>query len=97
MNDKKGVNVYDYSNQTFIFSLSSMKKFDQIEPNKKKAIYNWEHFGPNFGDGNIRLKENLEDGDCYSNFSCSFIKKEKELIGNDHFLTKELEIFKVIY
>ena len=34
---KKEYNIYDESNQTFLFSLNLMKKFDMI--NKKKSCY----------------------------------------------------------
>lgn len=94
----KGVSVYDFSNQTFIFSLNTMKKYDLIDPNKKKAIYNWVEYGPNFGDGNIRLKKNLNLGESCSHNYCSFINNDyNELTGSQNFYTKELEVFKVIY
>ena len=94
----KGVSVFDYSNQTFIFSLNKMKKYDLIDPNKKKAIYNWDEYGPNFGNGNIRLNKNLNTGESHSHGGCSFINNDHyELTGFQNFYTNELEVFKVIY
>ena len=94
----KGVSVFDYSNQTFIFSLNSMKKYDLIDPNTKRAIYNWSEYGPNFGNGNIRLNANLNSGESLSHDACSFINNDKfELVGYKNFYTNELEVFKVLY
>lgn len=98
VNDLKGISEYDYSNQTFIFSLNARKKYDLIDPNNKKAIYNWIKYGPNFGNGNIRFWSNLNEGICFDNFKCSFIDNgQKELIGEEAFINEELEVFKIIY
>ena len=97
-NDKNGKEVYDNSNQTFIFSLKSMKKYDLIEPNKNAAIYNYSEYGPNFRIGNIRLDTNLNKGDSYSTPLCSFIQDcQSELTGDENFETEELEVFQVRY
>ena len=75
-----------------------MKKYDLIDPNKKKAIYNWDEYGPNFGNGNIRLNKNLNTGESHSHSGCSFINNDHyELTGFQNFYTNELEVFKVIY
>ena len=96
-NDEKGIEVYDHSNQTFIFSLNSMKKYDLIDPVKKRAIYNWEEYGPNYGNGNIRLGSNLNEGKSFTNCNCSFINNDShELVNDKNFKTAELEVFKVI-
>ena len=96
--NKKGVILYDQSNQTFIFSLNLMKKYDLIDPKKKRAIYNSKDNGPNFGNSNIRVNNNLNDGTIYDDSSCSFIVNgKKELIGKDKFSIEELEVFKIMY
>ena len=96
--DKKGKIEMDYSNQTFIFSFKTMKKYDLIAPNERKALFNVISFGPNFGGGNLRLEKNLNFGVTNSNSKCSFIDNdENELTGKNQFETKELEVFKVLY
>jgi hypothetical protein len=85
-NDEGGKKVYDSSNQTFIFSLNSMKKYDLIDPNINYAIYNYSGYGPNFGNGNIRLNDNVNYGDSFSYGHCSFINDgSKELLVDNHF------------
>ena len=97
MNDAKGIEAYDFSNQSFIFSLNSMKKYDLINPKKNRAIYNWEKYGPNFGNGNIRLNSDLNLGESYTNKNGSFINDNTKFIDKDSFETNELEVFQVIY
>ena len=92
--------IYDESNQTFIFSLNLMKKYDMIN-NKGKAIY-CDSRGPNFGACDIGLSYNLKNGESYANKQCNFLSNNNlELTGgkgiNDTFKTEEFEVFKVIY
>ena len=47
---KNGDQLYDKSNQTFIFSLNLMKIYNMINIEKKGAIYcESKFYGPNFG------------------------------------------------
>ena len=73
LNWKKGGGLFiDESNQTFIFSLNSLKKFDLI--NKSKfAIYCKGDYGPNFGDCDLALKENMKEGKSFANKHCNFL------------------------
>ena len=64
---------------------------------KKRAIYNWEEYGPNFGNGNIRLQKNLNYGNSFTNKNGSFINDNTKFIEKDSFETNELEVFQVIY
>ena len=96
-----GNKIKDPYNQTFIFSLNLNKKYNLINGDKP-AIKCSKEFGPNFGNDDIELKINLKEGLCYADNSCSYIcNGVTELTGEkrkeDHFETKELEVFKVSY
>ena len=89
----------DESEQTFIFSLNLMKKYDMLN-NGDYAIYNDE--GPWFGDCDFGLKKNMKEGETYANESCNFLSDSNlELTGgkgeSEYFETEELEIYKVIF
>ena len=97
-----GGEIYDNSNQTFLFSLNLMKKYDLINYKKNYAIYNAYSTGPNFGASDFSLNSNMKEGITYANSVCSFFSNNNlEIIGekgsNQKFLTEELELFKVIY
>ena len=89
----------DESEQTFIFSLNLMKKYDMISKDGY-AIYSDE--GPWFGDCDFGLKKNMKEGETYANESCNFLSDSNlELTGgkgeSEYFETEELEIYKVIF
>ncbi len=91
----------DETNQTFIFSLNLIKKYDLININNY-AIRSSEDRGPYFGLSDIRLNENMKGGDTYANFNSNFLSQNNlELTGGlgDHekFETKELEVYSVIF
>ena len=91
----------DESLQTFIFSLNSMKKYDLIHRDDY-AITCSINQGPNFGNWNFMVEEDMKQGKIYANENCTFIYNNiLELTGgkgeNDTFETKELEVFKVKY
>ena len=93
--------ILDPNNQTFIFSVDLKKTYNLAKLNNQ-AIKCYKEYGPNFGNDDIQLKKNLTEGVCYADSSCNFICDGKtELTGgqknNDNFVTKELEVFKVIY
>ena len=56
--DDSGVK-YDKNNQTFIFSLNLMKKYDMID-NKKQAIYCRSDYGPHFGGRDFSIESNMK-------------------------------------
>ena len=98
--NNNGNQLYDKSNQTFIFSLNLMKIYNMIS-NEREAIY-CDNSGPNFGLSDFDLQENMKTGETYANEYCNFLSNENlELTGGkgDHesFETEELEIYKVIY
>ena len=95
----KGIN--DPDKNTFIFSLNCKKKYNMIKENNW-SIYCQKNNGPNFGNSDFYLKENMKNGGTYANKDCSFLKDNNlELTGgngnNEDFETEELEVYKVIY
>ena len=96
-----GKNLNDTSNQTFIFSLNSLKSYN-MKSTSKKAIQCFKGKGPTFGDSDIRVNENMTQGKSYANSCCNFLADKKlELIGSigdsEEFNIDEIEIYKVIY
>ena len=87
----------DESNQTFLFSLNTIKKYDLINT-KKYAIHITE--GPYFGANDLQLKSNMKNGISYANNNCNFLSNNLELTGGkgeyENFETEELEVYKVI-
>ena len=91
----------DETNQTFIFSLNLQKKYDLINKNNQ-AIINSSKKGPNFGNCDFLLYENMKQGKCYSNKFSNFLSNNNlELIGDKgdsgSFDTEEVEVFKILY
>ena len=68
--NNKGGNQFDESNQTFIFSLNLVKKYDMISTKKKSLKFNSN--GPVFGDCDIEILQNMKQGYSYANSSCIF-------------------------
>ena len=96
----KNVEVYDKMNRTFIFSLNLMKKYNMID-NKKRAI-TCKNTGPVFGDWDFGLDYNIKYGSSYANSCSNFLSDNNlDLTGgkgdNDTFITKEFEVYKVLY
>ncbi len=88
----------DETNQTFIFSLNLMKKYDLIKK-KEEAIR--ASSGLNFGNSDIFLGINLKEGQTYANKNCNFLSNNNlELTGgkgeSEHFETEEFEVYKII-
>ena len=93
--------IYDKSNQTFIFSLNLLKKFDMIDKNKYAILFS-DSYGPQFGDLDFALKRDIKEGLTFANPFCNFLSDNNlELTGgkgdNEQFVTEELEIYKVIF
>ena len=98
--DIKGNKKYDESDQTFIFSLNLMKKYDMIDKDNKKAIYCTKDYGPCFGDSDFSLEENMKNGKTYANNTCNFLSNNNlELTGgkgnSENFEVEEFEFYKV--
>ena len=96
-----GKKYYDESNQTFIFSLDLMKKYDMIDK-KKQAIYCDINLGPEFGGNDFSLGKDMKKGETYANEYCNFLSnKNLELTGGnkerESFEVDELEVFRIIY
>jgi len=96
----KGGNQYDKSNQTFIFSLDLLKKYDMTNINKNSVRFN--SGGPVFGDNDIKILENMKQGNSFANINCNFLSNGNlELIGgkgnSGNFEIEELEVYRAIY
>ena len=99
--NNEGGCINDKSNQTFIFSLNLKKKYNMNKQNGY-GIDCYPDYGPNFGNCDFYLKENMKEGATYANNNCNFLSnKNLELTGGkgDHedFETEEFEVYKVIY
>ena len=97
----EGDGIIDKSNETFIFSLNLMKKYDIIDQNKR-AITCSKNYGPNFGARDFSLDQNMKRGATFANSSCNYLSNNNlELTGGkgetETFETEELEVYKVIY
>ena len=97
----QGSGTMDETNQTFIFSLNLKKKYNMLKKDGY-AIYCTKRYGPNFGDCDFDLKENMKTGESYANSNCNYLSNYNlELTGGkgDHedFETEELEVYKVTY
>ena len=73
----------DGNNQTFIFSLDLMKKFDMLNK-EKAAIYCDKLKGPIFGASDINIQSNMKKCVTYAN-------------KYTNFLANNFEVFKIIY
>ena len=91
--------ICDNSNQTFIFSLNLMKKYDMI--NNQRAIF-CDSRGPCFGGEDFDLGYDMKKGITYAQEGCSFLSNNNlELTGgkggSEYFETEEFEVFKLLY
>ena len=93
--------IGDTSDQTFIFSLNSSKKFD-INDKEKSAIKFDLNNGPSFGNGDIIVYQNMKEGKTYANEKSTFLEDNNlELIQQEgeqqSFNIQEIEVYRVIY
>ena len=99
--DNNGRNKVDKDNQTFLFSLDLLKKYDLIDKNKT-AIYCCKGYGPYFGGRDFSIEKNMKKGETYSNRDTNFINNNNlDLTGgkgnNEYFEIDNFEVFKVLY
>ena len=99
--NNEGKLLIDESDQTFIFSLNLMKKYNIINK-KEPAIRCHKNYGPYFGNCDFGLHKDLKEGEVYANSSCNFLSNNNlELVDKkgekSSFNTKDFEVFKVIY
>ena len=89
--------TYIESKNIFLFSLNLKKKYPPRE--KFGVIYNLSSKGPSFGYGNdISISDQclVMESKCYSPVSFGNLQKRNEFNGgNERFIVKELEVFKV--
>ena len=93
--------INDESMATFIFSLNLNKKFDIIDK-EKNAIKNDENNGPNFGNGDIIVYQDMTEGKTYANEKSTFLRDNNlALIEREGkqgtFNIDEIEVYKVIF
>ena len=93
--------IVDESMKTFIFSLNLNKKYDLFNNDDNAIKLNVDN-GPNFGNGDIIIYQNMKGGKLYANDKSSFVKDNNlELIdkkGEQQTINiKEIEVYQVIY
>ena len=99
--DITGVDKKDENNQTFVFSINLMKKYDLINKEKSAICCNKE-YGPSFGVSDFFIESNMKKGETYANEITNFISNNNlELTdsegNNEIFNVDNFEVFKVIY
>ena len=99
--DITGIDKIDENNQTFVFSLNLMKKYDLINKEKSAICCNKE-YGPSFGVSDFFIESNMKNGETYANEITNFISNNNlELTdsegNNEVFNVDNFEVFKVIY
>ena len=91
--------ICDKDNQTFIFSLNLMKKYDMIN-RENSAIQCNRFYGPYFGVCDFGIRADMKKGNSYANSKCNFLSGNNlELTGgkgeNEIFDVENFEVFKV--
>ena len=91
--------ICDKDNQTFIFSLNLMKKYDMIN-SENSAIQCNRFYGPYFGVCDFGIRADMKKGNSYANSKCNFLSGNNlELTGgkgeNEIFDVENFEVFKV--
>ena len=99
--ESKISNKIDKNDQTFLFSLNKMKKYDMINK-EKRAIYCNANNGPYFGGRDFSIESNMKEGEIFANQHTNFlVNNNLDLTDGkgDHesFEIEDFEIFKVIY
>ena len=100
--ESDGADKIDDNNETFIFSLNLMKKYDMIKK-EKGAIHCQKNNGPYFGGFSARdfsIEKNMKKGETYANEYSNFLSnKNLDLTGGkgngETFDIEEFEIFKI--
>ena len=73
--DSNDVTKKDESNQTFLFSLNLMKKYNMIKKGGNGIICSSEE-GPRFGCDDFHLKSNMKKGRSYANEKYNFLSNK---------------------
>ena len=93
--------IIDTSDQTFIFSLNLGKKYDLNDKEKSSIKFDLNN-GPCFGNGDIIVYQNMNEGKTYANEKSSFLDDNNleiiQLEGEQQgFNIQEIEIYRVIF
>ena len=78
---------------TFLFSLNDMKKFERL--NNNKAMYDGSNYGPIFGNTwDLYINSTMTSGGEHYNSKSVFLQKY-EFSDNGSFNVKEIEVFQI--
>ena len=99
--DNESQDKYDIDNQTFIFSLNLMKKYDMIN-RKEVAISCHYSYGPIFGNNDFGIKSFMKTGFTKANRKTNFLfNNNLELTGgegqSEKFNVENFEVFRVFF
>ena len=93
--------MYDLKNQTFLFSLNPLRKYDLKD--KQCIAIKCEHdYGPIFGNMDLYLNKEFTKGVIYSNNNSSFVSfSVLDILGENkdkaNFNVKDIEMLRVNY
>jgi hypothetical protein len=90
---------YGYDNDSFVFSITRLKKYPKYEHDKSCSIWRYKNYGPCFS-YDLFFKENSMNKVSFSqkNYSIpkDFIDKGKTIVNKDYIILDALEIYEII-
>ena len=90
---------YGNDNDSFVFSITSLKKYPKYEHDKNISIWRYKNYGPCFS-YDLCFKENSMNKVSFSqknyNIPKKFIDKNKAIASKDCFILDALEIYEII-
>ena len=90
---------YGNDNDSFVFSITSLKKYPKYEHDKNISIWRYKNYGPCFS-YDLCFKENSMNKVSFSqknyNIPKNFIDKNKAIASKDCFILDALEIYEII-
>ena len=94
-------NTYGYDNDSFIFSMNNLKKYQKNNQNNDKSIWRYANYGPCFS-YDLYFKENTINKVKFENYNYTipkdFLDKNKSIIDKeDWILLDSIEIFEIIF
>lgn len=91
--------TYGYDNDSFVFSITSLKKYPKYEHDKSVSIWRYKKYGPCFS-YDLCFKENSMNKISFSKKDYSirkkFINKDKAIANKDCIILDALEIYEII-
>jgi hypothetical protein len=90
---------YGYDNDSFVFSITRLKKYPKYEHDNSSSIWRYKNYGPCFS-YDLCFKENSMNKVSFSqkNYSIpkDFIGKDKAIVNKDYIILDALEIYEII-